>query len=88
MTKIKVFISHNHKDYELAKEIKYFLESFGLKVFLAHKDIEPSREWVEKIHEALKDCDIFVPLISKYFYKSEWTDQESGIAFTHDKKIL
>ena len=84
---IKVFISHNHKDYEFAKEIKSFLENWGFDVFLAHKDIKPSKEWVEVIHQEIKNCDIFIPILTEHFYESEWTDQESGIAFTHNKKI-
>lgn len=85
---LKVFLSHNHEDYELAKEIELFLEDFGLEVFVAHKDIKPSREWVEVLDQKIKECDIFMPLLTKNFYKSEWTDQESGIAYTHQKTIL
>ncbi len=85
---LKIFVSSHHKDYSLANEIKSFLEVFGLEVFVAHKDIEASKDWIEVIHQKIKDCDIFMPLLTKNFYKSQWTDQESGIAYTHHRRIL
>jgi len=86
--KLKIFLSYSSLDYELAKEIKSFLESFGLNVFLAHTSIEPSLNWVEEIHKNLNDCDIFIPLLTEAFKDSNWTDQESGIAYDKNKKIF
>jgi len=88
LKKFKVFLSYSSLDYELAKEIKNFLEVFGLNVFLAHTSIEPSLDWVEEIHKNLNDCDIFIPLLTEAFKESNWTDQESGIAYSFKKIIL
>lgn len=86
--KLKVFLSYNHEDYEAAKDLKEYLEFSGLDVFLAHKDIEPTREWQEEIHKNLKACDIFIPLLTDNFRTSKWTDQEVGIAYAHEKKFI
>jgi len=85
---MKIFLSYNSKDYELAKEIKELLENCGLNVFLAHTSIEPIKSWQDEIHRSLKECDVFIPLLTKNFKDSKWTDQESGIAFNEGKKIL
>jgi len=85
---LRVFLSYSHKDKKLAGEIKKRLEHHGFEVFLAHEDIEPSREWQEEIIHNLKGCDIFIPIVSENFKESKWCDQESGFAFAEGKYII
>lgn len=86
--KIQVFLSYSSDDSNLAGDIKENLEDINLEVFLAHEDIDPSSEWLEEILRNLKECDIFIPIISENFRNSKWTDQESGIAFILNKRII
>lgn len=85
---MKIFLSYSHLDKRLAGKIKTYLRQYGLKVFLAHDDIEPSEEWADKILEELRDCDVFMPILTKHFNKSNWTDQETGCALILNKLIL
>jgi hypothetical protein len=85
---MKVFLSYSSLDKELAGQIKRALEDYGLEVFLAHEDIEPSTEWVDTILAELEACNVFVPILTANFDKSDWTDQETGIAIAHDKLII
>ena len=85
---VRVFISYSTKDAELAGGIKRGLEQLGMDVFIAHEDITPSAEWIETILENLKSTDVFMPVITEDFSKSDWTDQESGIAFAGEKIII
>lgn len=85
---LRIFLSHSTEDLTLIKFIKSQLEWFGLDVFVAHEDIEPSTEWESAIIENLKSTDIFVPIITGNYYSSNWTDQESGIAFSIGKDII
>src|SRR3989344_2611626 len=85
---IRVFISYSTKDKHLAGNIKMGLERFGADVFLAHEDINPSSEWQDIILENLDSTDIFMPIITKNFPDSYWTDQESGIALAKGKLIV
>ena len=64
------------------------MELSGLKAFLAHDDIEPTQEWEGVIIDNLKDCDVFIPLLSENFKESTWTDQETGIAVSEEKLII
>jgi len=86
--KILVFISYSTKDKVTVGKIKSQLENFGLEVFVGHDDINPSSDWVKVILKNLKECDIFIPYLTKDFKKSKWTDQESGIAESLKKCIL
>lgn len=69
-------------------KIKAWLSNFGFSVFLAHEDIEPSLEWQKVIVQNLKKCHVFIPIITKEFDESKWTDQESGMAFLQKKLII
>lgn len=85
---LRIFLSYSTEDKNLAGNIKKNLERYGLEVFLAHEDIEPSSEWQDEIVRNLKSCDIFMPIISKNFRNSDWTDQETGMAFIEGKVII
>jgi len=86
--KLKIFLSYSSLDYDIAKQIKDFLEEFGMEVFLAHTSIEPTKAWEEEIYKSLKECDMFIPLLTENFKSSNWTDQECGIAYNEGKKII
>ena len=87
--KYDIFISYSKEsDGATAKAIKRDFRSYGLNVFLAHDDIEVSADWSESILKQISNCPFFVPLLSSGFRKSEWTDQEIGIAVCLGKPII
>lgn len=73
-------MSYNSADKLIAGNIKKHLESFGMEVFLAHQDIEPTEEWHDRILTELENADVFLPLLTDEFEKSKWTGQECGYA--------
>lgn len=85
---IKIFLSYSSLNKKGVGKIKTWLSGLGFNVFLAHKDIKPSLEWQKVIIKNLKECHIFVLIITPQFNKSEWTDQESGMAFLTKKLII
>jgi len=85
---IPAFISYSHHDRFLAGLIKGSLDYYGFDTFLAHEDLEPSVEWQKTILLKLKECLVFLPLLTDSFTRSDWTDQETGIAVTLSKIIV
>ncbi|MCJ7458380.1 MAG: toll/interleukin-1 receptor domain-containing protein [candidate division Zixibacteria bacterium] len=85
---LRVFVSYSTRDKKIAGAIKQCLEQYGMDVFLAHEDITPSAKWQEEIIRELRQSDVFLPLLTKNFQGSEWTDQETGIAFGDEKFII
>jgi hypothetical protein len=85
---LKVFLSYHHNARKFAGRVKSCLTGLGMDVFLAHEDITPSAEWQKEILKKLRDCDVFIPLLTRSFRSSCWTDQETGIAFASNKFIL
>ncbi len=85
---IKVFLSYHHNARKNASRMKGLLSALGMGVFLAHEDLEPSVEWQKEILQSLRKCDVFIPLLTRRFHSSLWTDQETGIAVAREKLIV
>lgn len=85
---LKIFVSYSTEEKKLAGVFGDKLREMGFDVFLAHEDIQPSKEWVDEILNNLNKSDIFLPIITNNFKQSNWTDQECGIAFSKNLKII
>jgi hypothetical protein len=88
--RLQAFLSYSTKDKVLAGRLKKeFAHLGGIELFLAPKDLEPSREqWRNRIIQSIRRCDVFLPLLTKHFKESEWTDQETGMAIALRKVIV
>lgn len=74
----RMFISHVSKFKVSASNLKIALADYGISGFVAHEDIEPTREWQEEILSALWSMDALCALLTDDFNKSKWCDQEVG----------
>lgn len=81
----RVFISHRVEDKQRASALKNELAAFGISAFVAHEDIEPSKEWLSTIENALLTMDAFVALITEGYNEKIWTNQEIGFAYCMNK---
>lgn len=84
----KVFLSYAVVDKKLAGKLKEELEKVGLRVFLAHEDIEPTEKWRDKIISDLKSASIFIALRTKNYLGRPYTEQECGFALALNKRVL
>lgn len=84
----RLFISHLASNKIMANKIKENLDMWGISCFVAHEDIEPTKEWQNEIELALKTCDGLIALIEPHFHNSNWTDQEVGFALGRDLVII
>lgn len=76
----RIFVSHLAQHKETATRLKSSLEWWGIDSFIAHKDINPGKEWSDVILAALHSCDALVGLVHTGFRESQWCDQEVGFA--------
>lgn len=84
---MRIFISYTTSNKVLAGRLSQELESYGFRVFLAHHHLRPSEQWQQTIQQELRKCDLFLPLLTKNFHKSPWTDQEVGFVLGSEKSI-
>ncbi len=84
----KLFISHLSVDKLRATNLRGVLRSFAISCFVAHEDIEPTKEWQVEIEKALFSMDALAAVLTESFHESKWTDQEVGIALGRGIAVL
>ena len=87
-TEARVFISHLTSHKKETYELKEELEAYGISAFVAHDDIEPTKEWQMEIELALASMDALVALLTPGFCESRWCDQEVGVAIGRQLPII
>jgi AbiJ N-terminal domain 5/TIR domain len=85
---LKVFLSHLAISKEKAKSLKDALGEWGMSSFVAHEDIEPTKEWMTEIESGLNTMDILIAMVEPGFKESNWTDQEIGYALGRQIEII
>ena len=88
-SRITAFISYSSDEKRVGGRFKSCLTDYcGYDAFIAHDDVPGSAVWEQEIVKAVQRSDIFIPLISKSFRDSTYTDQETGIAVCLGRKII
>jgi hypothetical protein len=77
---LKLFLSHLSVFKVTTRELQKALRKFGISAFVAHVDIEPTREWQNEIEAGLYSMDALAAILMPGFKESDWTDQEIGVA--------
>lgn len=77
----RVFISYAHEDKSLADELAKHLARNGVDPWFDAWEIGPGDSIVEKVfEEGLKDCAVFVIILSSSSVQSRWVRQELDVA--------
>lgn len=76
----KLFLSHISSFKKTTSQLQAALRTYGVSAFVAHVDIEPTREWQDEIEAGLYSMDALAAILMPGFKDSNWTDQEVGIA--------
>jgi hypothetical protein len=84
----RIFLSHKTERKKETYDLKKSLEKYGFSCFVAHSDIEPSKEWQIEIENALFSMNALIPLICENFHSSNWTDQEIGVAIGRNTPLI
>lgn len=85
---VRLFLSHKIEYKKETEKLKEELKVYGISSFVAHTSIQPTREWLKEIENALLSMDAFVALLCDKFRESQWTDQEVGYAFCRGVPII
>lgn len=78
------FLSHSHRDKELALNVETYLNNAGLQVYIDWLDEtmpeKPNRETAQRIKERIKATDVFLLLATVNSMASRWCPWEIGYA--------
>jgi hypothetical protein len=84
----KLFISHLAAFKKKTSALKNALEDYGVSAFVAHEDIEPTKEWQFEIEQGLFTMEALCAILMEGFNLSKWTDQEVGVALGRDILVI
>lgn len=76
----KLFLSHLSSFKKTTCLLQTALKQFGISSFVAHVDIEPTKDWQNEIEAGLYSMDALAAILMPGFKESSWTDQEVGFA--------
>jgi hypothetical protein len=76
----KLFLSHLSSFKKTTGLLQAALRRYGISAFVAHVDIEPTKEWLDEIEAGLFSMDALAAILMPGFKESNWTDQEVGVA--------
>jgi hypothetical protein len=87
-TSARVFLSHLASMKGQVALLRSELARVGVTAFLAHEDIEPTKDWQIEIESALASMDGLIALLGPGFKESNWCDQEVGVAIGRKLPIV
>lgn len=85
---LKVFVSHLSSNRTRMSSLKVGLANWGISAFIAHEDIEASREWRDEVEAGLESMDVLVAVVEPGFKESDWCVQEVGFALGRKIDII
>ncbi|AIT09566.1 hypothetical protein LO80_06040 [Candidatus Francisella endociliophora] len=84
----RLFLSHLASFKVQTSHLQTALRKYAISSFVAHEDIEPTKEWQSEIEAGLKTMDALVAILMPGFQESKWCDQEVGVAVGRDILII
>lgn len=84
----EVFISYSTIDSENAETVRNVLEKNGLSCWMAPRDIPGGSNYTKEIPIAIRNCKVFVLILSKNAQGSHWVLKELDSAVNCGKVIL
>lgn len=84
----RLFLSHLSSFKKKTALLSKVLRKYCISGFVAHEQIEPTKEWQDEIEKALFSMDALAAILTSGFKDSLWTDQELGFALGREILII
>ena len=75
----KFFMTHSWNDVAFATRLCDDLRANGLDGFLDAYSIKPGDKIPKEIQTGLAECDVYLPILSRAAFKSDWCDEEINV---------
>ncbi|MBL8163387.1 MAG: TIR domain-containing protein [Anaerolineae bacterium] len=83
-----VFISYSREDSAFANLLVDMLQMQGFGVWIDRSNIEAGAEWQQNIENAIRNCTIFLVIMTSSSMDRQWVDKEIEWAKHYKRKIL
>jgi hypothetical protein len=85
---IRIFLSHSTKDMTLVLQLEKQLDNYGIKVDIAEERKSPGAELKQKFESLIRECNIFVALLTEEGANSQWVQHETDYAKQISKPVI
>jgi len=82
-----IFLSHNWNDKPFVRKIGKYLSTYGIKCWIDEAEIKIGESLIDKVGNAIIECDYFGVILSKNSVKSEWVKKELQLALQKEIKL-
>lgn len=84
----EVFISYKSEEFDKANWVKTILETNEITCWMAPMDIKGGSNYALEIPKAIRECKIFVLILSEKAQTSKWVPKELDQAINEEKTIM
>jgi len=84
----RTFLSYSRQNKDFALKLAKELKSSGFPVWIDQLDIPTGARWDDELEKALKDCEIFMVILTPASSASDNVKDEIGYAIDTNKRIL
>ena len=84
----EVFFSYSRSDSDFVDQLIGELEPRGVDIWVDRGEILAGESWRRSIVEAIRNCQIFVIVLSPHSIRSENVTKELTLAEQYDKRVL
>lgn len=84
----QVFLSYSSYDIERTEAIRDLLEENGISCWIGNRDIPGGADYTEEITAAIKECTVFVLVLTKRAQESQYVISEIEYARSIKKRII
>ena len=83
-----VFISYSSKDIKYIGKLTRMLDKMGISYWIAPDQIPAGSNYAREIPNAIKNCEVFLLVLSKSSQESIWVEKELDSAIYYRKKVI
>lgn len=83
-----VFISYSRRDKAFIEDLRAALDASKRSVWVDLRDIPPSADWRDEIHQAITSSDAFVCVVSPDYVASPICQEELEFARANNKRLI
>lgn len=83
-----VFVSYSSEDRKLVNTIVKMMKEEGISYWKAPEMIPAGSSYAREIPRAIKECEVFLLVLSRTSQKSIWVEKEIDSAISHRKTII